>query len=430
MYDEAGDQERLFGTVILAASTILGLGIVVVLVVVGLQGILIGASIAAPEAIGLLAILVLLAPLQALDDLEVALLAVFARPRAIFVRRYVLTPVLRIVVVLLLVASGGPVTTLAVGYVAAGAIGVVVYGVILVRLLLQRGLHDHVRRRAIRVPVRDLFGFALPLLSTDILYIFLATSDVILLGAFHTASDVAALRSVQPVAALNQVVFMSFTLLYTPIAARLFARGDREGIRNLYWDSAIWIAVLTLPVFVVTFALAEPVTLLLFGRAYAGSGTYLAILAVGYYVNAALGFNGLTLKVHGHVGTAVVIDLVAAFTNVAVNIVLVPPLGPLGASIGTCTTLLLHNALKQVALQRRTGIDLFDRRGAPVYGAILLAVAGVGVVEAAAGGGLVLGIALSAGASLAVVTVSRRRLRVADSFPEILRIPILGRLLA
>ena len=96
------------------------------------------------------------------------------------------------------------------------------------------------------------------------------TSDVILLGYFGGADDVADFRVIWPAAHLNQVVMASFALLFTPVAARMFARNDREGINNLYWQTAIWIAVLTFPIFALTFSLAAPVTETLYGSRYAG----------------------------------------------------------------------------------------------------------------------------------------------------------------
>ena len=79
-------------------------------------------------------------------------------------------------------------------------------------------------------------------------------------------------------------------------------------------------AVFSLPVFLLTFSLAEPITVLLFGERYAGSAAYLAILSLGMYFNAALGFNGLTLKVIGRVRYVVILNLFAAGANVALNL--------------------------------------------------------------------------------------------------------------
>ena len=429
IYDEANDHGRLIGTILVALCTILGLGLVLVLGVVALQGWLAGTGIAEAQAVALLAILIALAPLQAIDDLQTALLAVVSTPRAIFLRRYVLTPGLRVLVVLLLAASGGDARFLAVGYVVAAAIGVAIYGVFLWRLLSDRGFIRRALDSGIRFPFRAVFGFALPLLSTDLLYLVLGASDVVVLGYFRGPVAVADLRAVQPLAVLNQVVLSSFTLLYVPLAARLFARQDAEGAREAYWQSAVWIATLSFPIFAATSALAGPLTVTLFGSDYAESAVILAVLATGYYANAALGFNGLTLKIQGHIRLAVAIDLIAGVINVAAVLALVPALGAVGAALGTATTLVVHNVLKQIALRRATGIALFDVRSGALYGGIVAVSALLWIVVALVQPSLSIGIGLVLVATAAVFALGRKRLDVGQVFPELRSVPVLGRLL-
>src|SRR4029079_10495428 len=186
------------------------------------------------------------------------------------------------------------------------------------------------------------------------------------------SGDVAGFRAVQPAAGLNQLVMTSFQLLFTPLAARMFARNDREGVNNLYWQTAIWMAVIAFPIFALTFSLAQPLTVVLYTKAYADSAIILALLSFGYYFSTALGFNGLTLKVFGKVRYIVVINILAALINVGINLWLIPLYGPLWAAIGTCGTMVAHNIFKQLGLLFGTGISLFEWRHLKVYVIIIL----------------------------------------------------------
>jgi O-antigen/teichoic acid export membrane protein len=350
IYDEQREDGKLYGTVVLAAGTVLSLGLVCLVLVYALQGLLSGSLISEERAISILLILVVLVPINALDGLLMGMFAVFSKPRAIFFRKHVLAPSLRLTIVLLLVLGNQDVFFLAGGYVFAGALGVAIYAVMLYRTLKRDGLLQRFHFPTIEIPAREVFSFTIPLLTSDLLYMAMNTSDVILLGHYGGAEDVGAFRVVWPAAHLNQVVMSSFALLFTPLAARMFARKDSEGINNLYWQTAIWIAVLSFPVFALTFSLSGPLTETLFGARYADSSTYLTLLSLGYYFNAALGFNGLTLKVYGRLRYVVFINVVAAFVNLGLNLILIPRYGPLGAAIGTCLTLVLHNFLKQAGL--------------------------------------------------------------------------------
>jgi O-antigen/teichoic acid export membrane protein len=429
MYDERGEHGRLLGSLLMVAATIAGMGVAFVLLVGALRGLVAGGVGESGDAVAVLLILLLLAPVQALDELCMSAFAVFSRARAIFFRKYVLAPALRLTAVGGVVLAGGDVRALAVAIVLAAVFGVVVYGCMLVRTL-RRGVLRRVRGSELEFPGREIFGFALPLLAVDALFLLQNTANVVMLAHFGSATDVADYRAVQPAAHLNMLVMTSFTLLFTPLASRLFVRGDSDGVNELYWRTAVWIAVCSFPLFAATFAVAAPITVGLFGERYDGAGAILALLSLGYYCNAALGFNGLTLRVYGLVRYVVVISVVAAAVNVALNLVLIPWHGAIGAGIATAATMLAHNVLKQAGLRRGTGISVFERRHGRVYVVISLVTAGLLAAQWALSPGPVLALAMVAGASCAVLALSRRSLRIGDMFPELLRVPLLGRLVA
>jgi O-antigen/teichoic acid export membrane protein len=281
----------------------------------------------------------------------------------------------------------------------------------------------------LRLPVREVFGFTLPLLVTDLVYVLRSSLVVVLLERFHQTADVAAFQAVFPVARLNLVVFQSFMVLFMPAAGRLFARGDREGINALYWRSAVWIALLTFPLFAVSFSLAQPVTLLLFGSRYADSALLLALLAFGHYFNAALGFNGLTLQVFGRVRYILAADLVGAAASLGINLALIWRFGALGAAIGTCGTLLLQNVLYQAGL-RLGGVRVFDWRCFRVYALVLLAAGALLVFESVTTAPLLLSLPLAALVSFLLIVLNRGALDVGGTFPELARLPLARRLLA
>jgi O-antigen/teichoic acid export membrane protein len=189
-------------------------------------------------------------------------------------------------------------------------------------------------------------------------------------------------------------------------------------------------AVLSFPVFAITTATAHTLTVLLFGGRYADSANILALLSLGYYFSAALGFNGLTLRVFGMVRYSVVIAVIAGIFNIAVNLLLIPRYGALGAGIGTCATFLLNNILKQAGLRRGTGIHVLDRAHAHVYVIILVATVALAAVAWGLRPGTFVSLAAVAVASVAVLLLSRSSLRMGDMFPELLRVPLLRRLFA
>jgi O-antigen/teichoic acid export membrane protein len=419
IYLEKRDYARAFGVIGLAVATVSSIGAVLVALVLLAQNTVVNDH----RAVILLMLIIPLAPIQALDDLARGLFSVLARPRTIFFRAYVLEPALRLVVVLLLILTHSSVYFLAVGYVVAGAIGLMISALLLLGILRAEGLLEHFNLRTIQIPFRSTFSFTLPLLSTDLVNVLLFSSDAVLLGHFQGPREVASFRVIYPVASLNIVPFAVFTMLYIPLASRLFARGDTSGIVNLYRKTTVWIAVVSFPVFALTFAAATPVTTLLFGSRYHDSALFLSILAVGYYTQAAFGFNGMTLTVLGRVRDLTSLNVFAMIFNIGINLVLIPRYGALGAAIGTSSTLIVHNALKQIALRLGTGIRLLGADSARPLA--VLGVAGVALMLAAPlfAGSDYAGILIAVIASAVVVVANRRSLDIGGMFPEVRRLP-------
>ena len=424
IYQERGERAKTAGTILMVVAAILGFGLLLAVLVFLLQGWLSPTLIDDPEAVKLLVLSVLLVPVQALGSLLVGLLAIFAKPSAIFFRRHVVGPGLKLLVVLLLMLLGYDVYFLAVGYVAAGVLGLVLYSGILVRDLHHQGMGKYFNLRVAIFPVKEIFGFTVPLFTTNMVYVLRSQLVIILLGYYQTTREVASYRAVQPVADLNTMVIQSFGLLFMPTIARLFAKEEHDGINDIYWQTAIWITIITFPVFLATFSLAEPFTVFLFGKKYAQSGLIMALLALGYYFNAALGFNADTLRVYGRIRYTLTIDFVSMLISVALSFILVPQYGAVGAAIATCGTLVLYNILNQLGLRFATRINFFQLRYFTVYLSVVLGAIVLFLFQRLVSNSIYLDLALAALISLIVLVVNRSFLQIEHTFPELLRFPV------
>jgi O-antigen/teichoic acid export membrane protein len=429
-YEHERDHARLLGVIVFEAATVLVLGTAAIVAVWAFRTPLEGSSAGMNAGTGVFVALIALAPIQALDVMVVNVFAVFASPWSVFFRRYVLEPGLRFVVAVALVVAGGGVAFLAVGYLAAGVLGVSIYLVLLVRLLRRRGFLPPRSLPHVTIPARELLAFSLPLLFTNLVVVAGTELAAVALGHYRDAADVASFRAIQPFAALNLVVFISFTTLFTPAAARLQARGNTAGLRTLYWQSACWVAVLTFPVLCVTTALAHQLTVDAIGERYAGSAVYLALLAIGFYVNAAFGFNGITLQMLGRVRYVFVMNVVVLAWLVGANLLLVPRWGALGAAIAVLSTVIVHNIGKQAGLGFGSGIGMVDRRHAGVLAAILVAAAAVNAAMLAVHMPLVVGLFVVAVVTAGMVRVLGKTLDMRGTLPELARVPVLRWLLA
>lgn len=430
IYEEHKDYDRMFGSILMMIGSVVVLGALLVLFTIGLQDVINATFVKDPHVVALIVILISLSPLQAMDSLLGSMLTVFAGAKAVFLRRFMLTPGLKLAVVLTVWAVHGDAFLMALGYLLAAVLGIIVYAGVLFHVMQKQGLFQHFHWRTIRLPFREIFGFSVPLLTTDLVFMLRTFMVVAILQYFYASTDVAEFRAVLPVAGLNMLVYESFTFLYMPAASRMFARKEFGGISELYWQSATWIAIASFPVFAVTFALSQSLTPLLFGEQYRQAGILLAVLSIGFYVNAALGFNAFTLRVYGRVRAIVVIDLIAVAASLAICLLLIPPYGALGAAIAASATLVIHNILNQVGLGLKTDVASFEWHYFRTYLSIIAAAAGLLLVQIFLEPPLYLSLGLAAAVSLLLIYVNRGVLDVAHTFPELLRLPFARRLLA
>lgn len=430
IYQEKHEFPKMLGTILLSIGAVFLAGLLIVVVIWSAPAFLTQFMTHEKLPRHLLAILIMVVPLDAADELFNSLFASFAGTRAIFFRKYILGPSLKLGAVLLLIALKSTVVFLAYGYMLASAAGIAIYSWMLVRLLREQQLLEKLRSSPLKIPAREILAFILPGLSSSLVTVAIHSVNIFILGYLHSMTEVAYYRAVVPVAQLNGIVMASFTLLYMPAAARLLAKSDYRGINKLYWQTAAWMSVVSFPVFALTFSFAQPLTEFLYGVRYARSGPILALLALGSYTNVALGFNLQTLKVLERLRYIILVSLVMALADVALNMLLIPRHGALGAAIGTAATLVTYNLLLQVGLLPTSNFNAFDRRYLPVYLSVALGAGGLFFVQSFRSTSLYLALPLVAIMSLLVFSVAKKRLRIGETFPELLKVPLMRLILA
>ncbi len=422
LYGEREDPKDLLGSIVVSLGLVSVLGFTLVALALVWNGQWQGWFTDNVLSRELLVLMVALIPLTAIDAILEVLAATFAGARAIFLRRHLMTPLLRLGAVILVMVLGRGPRALAVCYLVAAAIGVGAYG-----LVLYRALGPRLRERPLRLalPYREVLGYGASMLLVDVASVFTLHLPAVVLEVARGSSAVAGLRAVAPLATLTLVVFQSFKLLYVPLATRSFERGGREALTGAFWSATRWVALLTFPVFAVCVFLSPLAVVRLFGEQYRDAVQLASIMGVGYYLHAILGVNTLTLQALGEgrrLRSTAVVGILAA---ILANAILIPLFGALGAAVATTATLLATD------LTNATKVALGGRVGPPPAGLLRL-------VLIVGGTSLCLGVAIfglepSAAASIAMVglgigfvwVTTKASLDLLGTFPELARLPLL-----
>lgn len=208
------------------------------------------------------------------------------------------------------------------------------------------------REKAIAIsPIRkELLFFSLPLFAGTMLGVIMGWADTVMLGYFKTPDIVGLYNGALPLARVISLPASSMLFIYLPIASQLYAKGSIEEMRRNYKVLVKWICSAIMPVFLILLLFPETVLNLFFGASYIPASNALRILVAGFFIGSLLGPNGTTLIVMGKTRFFMWASLAGAGINVILNIVLIPPLGIVGASIASLISHVLGGTIKSVKL--------------------------------------------------------------------------------
>jgi O-antigen/teichoic acid export membrane protein len=154
------------------------------------------------------------------------------------------------------------------------------------------------------------------------------------------------------------------------------------------------------------------------------------ILATGFFVDAIMGFNVHTLRVFAKVRHIVAIDLVTIVLALGMCVTLIPRWGALGAAVAICTSTVVQKVMFQAIMRATTGVGTLRWPYARFYLGTAALVLALVLVEWVWGPPLVVGLGIAAAAYMLLLRGNRSLLDAHETFPEMSRVPLLGRLLA
>jgi O-antigen/teichoic acid export membrane protein len=266
--------------------------------------------------------------------------------------------------------------------VVTAAVTVVISYLLASAMLFARGLGDVLLRGAEqRTPMRPILGFAAGVWAATLFTIGLAGQiDVILLGALRHDAVQIALYSVAT------LVFVKLGLLLggwagtaTSSFADIHTRRGAVGSGRLllvYVRLHILLALLVYPPIIL---LSDQITRYVFGAAYAAASGLMVVFG-SYWILSSFMAAGIPLSFLLAIGRqrqAVAIRATTGVLNVVLDVLLIPPLGALGAIVATGTANVLAHISDFVFAARPVSV------GFPWLFAIRVAAAGiVGAVPA------------------------------------------------
>ena len=198
---------------------------------------------------------------------------------------------------------------------------------------LVRTLRHHAAGHGVRLSMGELLRFSAPVFLSNVVSKSGTQLQTILLGALSTVSAVGVFAVATNVNLIGSLFHSSLVSASMPLFAATQDQKDRSALERLYQLTSKWSLSLNLPIFLAVVAFPQAL-LAVFGPGFAETGAVpLMILSAANLVNAGTGMSGAALDMTGHTKLKLLNATISVGIGIALNLMLVPWLGLVGAAI-------------------------------------------------------------------------------------------------
>ncbi len=351
-YREAGDLDSLRGLLIGVRWVALFAGSVIALIAYAyLRNApdAIDDAYLLPAALGLICI-----PLFAITDVQDGLGRAQGWLSVGLVPPYVLRPVVLLVVMSIAHAAGIPMdaaTAMLAAIVACWATAMVQ------TLMVQQRIDAEIPRGPRSYHFASWFRSSLPLLIVYAGELVLQNADIIVLSAHVPSQEVGMYFAAAKTMALVLFVHYAVGSVVAKDFAALQARGDQAALAAYARDAVVWTFWPSVAAAVVILLLGKPL-LWLFSPSFVEAYPVMLVLVAGFLFRAAVGPAEFVLSALGEQKACAMVASITAVADIALNLLLVPVFGLLGAAAATATALALAAILYATVARQKTGLDI------------------------------------------------------------------------
>lgn len=293
-------------------------------------------------------------PLYALTDTQDGIGRGFAWMGIALLPPYILRPLFLLLAMAGVWAFGLPTDARS----AAAAAIVATWGAGIVQTLLVNGrLRAELNPGPRRHDVRHWLTTSAPLVVISGADILLANTDVLVITRYLTPTDVAIYFAAAKTMSLILFVHYAVGSAMANRFAALNASGDRETLQKFVRDAVNWTFWPSLAGAIAILALGLPL-LWLFGPQFVTGYPVMFVMVVGYLARSSMGPAEFLLNMMGQQRACATVLLTTVAVNAALNVILVPRFGILGAASATASSLTFAALLNYAVARHRLGLDV------------------------------------------------------------------------
>lgn len=261
--------------------------------------------------------------------------------------------VLLAVAVVLAVAMAGPLNAMHVmsANIAAAAVAFVIGGRLLLNVLPKEIWSAETEARG-----SEWLRASMPMFFISGMNVVMSQTDIVMIGPMLGSDAAGMYAAVTRVTGLVGFGLVAVNSIVAPMISELYSVHRYAQLQKMITMSARGVFVFTIVV-CLGLGLFGEFILGFFGAEFRAGYGPLLVLLVGQAVNALAGSVGFLMIMTGHQTQAAVIVFASAVANIALNAILIPRFGLMGAASATAATTALWNIAMLVFVHRKLGIN-------------------------------------------------------------------------
>ena len=197
---------------------------------------------------------------------------------------------------------------------------------------------------------------SLPMFFSTGMNQILAQADIILVGIFLGATEAGFYSVASRLAAFTNLGKQAADSITAPMISELYATNQLGQLSRIVTLAARGVTLFTACAAVGLALLGKPI-LMVFGSQFEPGYFPLVILLVGYLFKASFASAGFLLSMTGHQDQSAIINGLSALLNIALNIILIPTYGLLGAALASAITSAIWSVTLAIFARRLIGIN-------------------------------------------------------------------------
>lgn len=186
------------------------------------------------------------------------------------------------------------------------------------------------------------FKDAFPMMLSSTILILMGWADTFILGIFESGEHIGIYNVAVKISSLTGLSLMAINSILAPKIAQFYSKGETERLNEIIRFSASVNFYITLLI-VLSIIVFHNWLLGLFGHAFLNGKTALIVLCIGQIFNSLAGSVGIILQMTGYQKIFQNTLLLALFINLALNFMLIPHFGIMGAAFATVFSMIFWN---------------------------------------------------------------------------------------